>query len=85
MSALPAREQVRLAELLAALSLGSDLGMGLPMEHVLRQCLIAIRLAVVRMSTYRTASSCITRHCWRGSGVISMPTSRQNGSATIWN
>ena len=45
MSALPARERVRLAELLAALSLGSDLGMGLPMEHVLRQCLIAIRLA----------------------------------------
>jgi HD-GYP domain-containing protein (c-di-GMP phosphodiesterase class II)/DNA-binding CsgD family transcriptional regulator len=29
----------------AALSLGTDLGMGLPMEHVLRQCLIAMRLA----------------------------------------
>jgi HD-GYP domain-containing protein (c-di-GMP phosphodiesterase class II) len=35
----------RLAELLAALSLGTDLGMGQPMEHVLRQCLIALRLA----------------------------------------
>lgn len=44
-SAQPAPERVRLAELLAALSLGSDLGMGLPMEHVLRQCLIAMRLA----------------------------------------
>ena len=33
-----------LAELLAALSLVSDLGMGLPMEHALRQCLIAARL-----------------------------------------
>jgi HD-GYP domain-containing protein (c-di-GMP phosphodiesterase class II) len=38
-------KRVRLAELLAALSLGSDLGMGLPMEHVLRQCLISMRLA----------------------------------------
>jgi HD-GYP domain-containing protein (c-di-GMP phosphodiesterase class II) len=33
------------AELLGALSLASDLGMGLPVEHVLRQCLIALRLA----------------------------------------
>ena len=32
---------VRLAELLAVLSLGADLGMNLPMEHVLRQSLIA--------------------------------------------
>ncbi len=36
---------VRLAELLAALSLGIDLGFAQPMEHVLRQCLIALRLA----------------------------------------
>src|SRR3954470_12813297 len=36
---------IRLAELLAALSLGIDLGFGQPMEHVLRQCLIALRLA----------------------------------------
>ncbi len=35
---------VRLAELVAALSLGIDLGFGQPMEHVLRQCLIAQRL-----------------------------------------
>src|SRR3954449_3458110 len=39
------RTHVRLAELLAALSLGIDLGFGQPMEHVLRQCLIALRLA----------------------------------------
>jgi hypothetical protein len=32
-------------ELVAALSLGVDLGFGQPMEHVLRQCLIALRLA----------------------------------------
>jgi HD-GYP domain-containing protein (c-di-GMP phosphodiesterase class II) len=39
------RTHVRLAELVAALSLGIDLGFGQPMEHVLRQCLIALRLA----------------------------------------
>ena len=36
---------VRLTELLAAMSLGTDLGMGHPMEHVLRQSFIALRLA----------------------------------------
>ncbi len=41
----PARAAVRLAELVAALSLGVNLGFGQPMEHVLRQCLIALRLA----------------------------------------
>ena len=39
------RAHVRLAELVGALSLGVDLGFGQPMEHVLRQCLIALRLA----------------------------------------
>jgi len=34
-----------LAELVAMISLGTDLGMGQPMEHVLRQSLIALRLA----------------------------------------
>ncbi len=37
--------EIRLAELVAALSLGIDLGFGQPMEHVLRQCMIALRLA----------------------------------------
>ena len=37
--------RVRLAELVASLSLGVDLGFGQPMEHVLRQCLIALRRA----------------------------------------
>ncbi len=35
---------VRLSELVAVLSLVSDLGMGRPMEHAMRQCLIALRL-----------------------------------------
>lgn len=53
---------MRLAELVAALSLGVDLGFGQPMEHVLRQCLIALRLAErlgldddTRMAVYYTA------------------------------
>ncbi|HEX2036564.1 MAG TPA: HD domain-containing phosphohydrolase [Chloroflexota bacterium] len=36
---------MRLAELVAALSLATDLGMGQPMEHALRTCLLAVRLA----------------------------------------
>jgi HD-GYP domain-containing protein (c-di-GMP phosphodiesterase class II) len=44
MGASTEASQVRLAELVAALSLGVDLGFGQPMEHVLRQCLIALRL-----------------------------------------
>ena len=45
MAAPEADQGIRLAELLAVLSLGTDLGMGQPMEHVLRQCLISLRLA----------------------------------------
>src|SRR6201988_4506339 len=53
---------VRLAELVAALSLGVDLGFDQPMEHVLRQSLIALRLAdrvgvdeQARVAVYYTA------------------------------
>jgi DNA-binding CsgD family transcriptional regulator len=42
---LPATaKQTKTCELVGALSLGIDLGFGQPMEHVLRQCLIALRL-----------------------------------------
>src|SRR3954468_22431455 len=44
MSEPDGRSPVRLAELVATLSLGTDLGLGQPMEHVLRQCLISLRL-----------------------------------------
>ena len=37
--------RLRLAELIAALSLATDLGLGMPQEHVLRQCRIALALA----------------------------------------
>ena len=57
-----AGHRARLAELIAALSLGVDLGFRQPMEHVLRQCLIALRLAghaglgeQDRMAVYYTA------------------------------
>ena len=36
--------QIRLAELVATLSLGTDLGLGQPMEHVIRQTLLALRM-----------------------------------------
>ena len=37
--------EVRPAELIAALSLATDLGLGQPMKHVLRSCRISLRLA----------------------------------------
>ncbi|HLZ70712.1 MAG TPA: HD domain-containing phosphohydrolase [Dehalococcoidia bacterium] len=36
---------VQLAEVVAAIALGADLGLGLPLEHVLRSCVIATRFA----------------------------------------
>ena len=39
-----ARDRVGLAELVALLSLGTDLGLGQPMEHMIRACLIALRM-----------------------------------------
>ncbi len=57
-----AEVDIRLAELLAALSLGIDLGFGQPMEHVLRQCRIASRMCELagvdddtRVASYYTA------------------------------
>lgn len=40
-------DSLRLAELVASLSLATDLGLGLPEEHVLRQTVIATRLAAL--------------------------------------
>jgi HD-GYP domain-containing protein (c-di-GMP phosphodiesterase class II) len=37
--------QVRLAELVASMSLATDLGLGQPMEHVLRSCVLGLRIA----------------------------------------
>src|SRR3984885_4040914 len=40
----PKRPPVRLAEIVSLLSLGTDLGLGQPMEHMIRACLLALRL-----------------------------------------
>jgi hypothetical protein len=63
--------RLRLAELIAAWSLTTDLGLGLPQEHVLRQCRIALGLAErlgvdepARAAVY-WASSATTWRCVR--------------------
>ena len=43
--ASPRERHIRAAEVIAALCLGTDLGMGFPFEHGLRSTLIATRLA----------------------------------------
>ncbi len=59
--------RVRLAELVATLSLGTDLGFGQPMEHVLRQCLIALRLGErLGLSEAENSACSITRAFSRG-------------------
>ena len=40
-----AQDGVRLAELVAALSLATDLGLGQPQQHIIRQTVIALRMA----------------------------------------
>jgi hypothetical protein len=40
-----AGSDVRLAELVGSLSLATDLGLGQPMEHVLRSCVLSLRIA----------------------------------------
>jgi putative nucleotidyltransferase with HDIG domain len=46
-SIMGADDRLRLAELIAALSLATDLGLGQPMAHALRTCLIAVSLGRV--------------------------------------
>ena len=41
----PAYDEVRSAEVIGALCLATDLGMGLPLEHGLRSTMVAMRLA----------------------------------------
>ena len=48
----------RLSELIAALSLATDLSLGEPMEHVLRSCLISMRLGErIGLNTAERATS----------------------------
>jgi HD-GYP domain-containing protein (c-di-GMP phosphodiesterase class II) len=62
----PGSERIRTAELIAALCLGTDLGMGLPFEHGLRTTVIAMRLAgqlgVDRETAVGTYYACLLSH-----------------------
>ena len=59
-------EQVRGAELVGALCLATDLGMGFPFEHGLHTTLIAMRLAdrlgLDRATTWETYYACLLAH-----------------------
>jgi HD-GYP domain-containing protein (c-di-GMP phosphodiesterase class II) len=62
----PGSERVRTAELIAALCLGTDLGMAFPFEHGLHTTLIAMRLAgrlgVDRETAEQTYYACLLSH-----------------------
>jgi hypothetical protein len=60
----PREERVRAAEVIGALCLATDLGMGFPFEHGLHSTLIAIRLAE------RTTSD------WTAPATIALPAAR---------
>jgi HD-GYP domain-containing protein (c-di-GMP phosphodiesterase class II) len=73
--------RLRLAELIAALSLATDLGLGLPQEHVLRQCRIALGLAerVGVDETERAAVYYVALLAWVGCTADSYELSGQFG------
>lgn len=60
--------QVRLAELVASLSLATDLGLGQPQEHVLRQTVIATRLAAAAgmAPEHQAAAFYVSLLAWTG-------------------
>ena len=60
--------EVRLAELIASLSLATDLGLGQPQEHVLRQTVIATRLAAAAGMTpgHQAAAFYVSLLAWMG-------------------
>ena len=63
-----AGQGVRLAELVAALSLATDLGLGQPQEHIIRQTLIALRMAELEglSDDERTAIFYVSLLAWVG-------------------
>ena len=74
-------ERVRTAELIAALCLATDLGMGFPFEHGLHTTLIAMRLADGSASTARQRRRPTTPACSRMPAARRMPTSPPRFSA----
>ena len=63
-----APDGVRLAELVAALSLATDLGLGQPQQHIIRQTLIALRMAELEglSDDERTAIFYVSLLAWVG-------------------
>lgn len=70
------------AELLAALSLAIDLGLGQPMEHVLRSCALALGLADIAGLDEAIGRRPSTSRFWPGSAVAPTRTRSHAGSAT---
>jgi hypothetical protein len=73
--------RIRRAELVALLSLGTDLGLGQPMEHMIRACLIALRLGERLGLSEAERGVVYYSVCWRGLAVTLMRMSRRSGSA----
>src|SRR5438876_6412137 len=86
---------LRLAELVAAFSLATDLGLGQPMEHVLRSWLIAARLgdhvgvdpgergALYYVATRRGWAAWRTHQRWRPGSATTSP-SAATASRSTW-
>jgi hypothetical protein len=77
----PAGEDVRLAELVATLSLATDLGLGQPMEHVLRSCRIALGIGaeIGLTERERAAAYYVTLLAWVGCTADSAELAAQFG------
>jgi len=67
---------LRLAELVAALSLATDLGMRQSLEQALRTCLIALRLARLWGLASDELLRSITEQCFGFSAAQQTPTRR---------
>jgi hypothetical protein len=57
---------VRLAELVATISLGTDVGLGQSMEHILRQTLVSLRMAELLAFDEAEREVAYLRVCWPG-------------------
>ena len=78
---LAAAEQVRTAEVIASLSLATDLGIVVPLEHGLQSTLLAMRLAMGWGSTRKPPRRPTMRVSSSTSAVPPMPMSLQRSSA----
>jgi hypothetical protein len=78
----PPPSGVRLAELVATISLGTDLGLGQSMEHILRQTLVSLRMAELLAFDEAEREVAYFSGCWRGWAAIQTRMNRRSGSET---